>query len=52
MKDINKKKNNDDISKIINFLLKLNFKCNSFPSSQQQIYSKNEDVIVIKNNKK
>jgi len=52
MINTNKRKHMDDISKIIEFLLKLNFKCDSFPSSQRQIYSKNKDIIIIKNNKK
>jgi hypothetical protein len=43
-----------DIDKIKQFLISLGFECNSFPTSDHQVYSKNEEVVIIKckNNKK
>ncbi len=52
MKISQEKRKTDDIKRIKNYLLGLGFVCNSHPSSQNLIYSKNTDVIVIKNNKK
>jgi len=46
------KKELSDIEKIKHFLLDLGFVCNSYPSAQHLIYSKNEDIILIKNNEK
>jgi len=51
MTDIKKGKNTD-IEKIKDYMTKLGFICDSYPSSQNLIYSKDEDVIIIKNNKK
>jgi hypothetical protein len=42
------KKESSDIEKIKKFLLELNFICHSQPSSQNQIFSKEEDIIIIK----
>jgi hypothetical protein len=41
-----------DIKKINNYLISLGFICKSQPSSQNQIYSKNGNVIIVRNNKK
>ena len=46
---VTSKKKLTDIEKIKNFLIKLGFVCNSYPSSQNLIYSKNEETIIIKN---
>ena len=46
------KKEMNDIEKIKNFLVGLGFICQSQPSSQNLIYSKKEDIIIIKNNNK
>jgi hypothetical protein len=40
-----------DIEKVKNFLLELGFVCNSYPSAQHLIYSKDGETVVIKNNK-
>jgi len=47
-----KNKELNDIEKIKNFLVKLGFICHSSPSSQNMIYSKDGEVVMIKNNKK
>jgi len=52
LKVTSKKRNLSDIEKIKNFLVELGFVCNSFPSSQNLIYSKNEEIIIIKRKKK
>ena len=39
-----------DIKKIKNFLEKLGFICNSDPSAQHLVYSKNGETIIIRNN--
>lgn len=49
MKNTGEKKDLSDIEKIKNFLLGLGFVCNSYSSSQNLIYSKNGDIIIIKN---
>ena len=41
-----------DIDKIKNFLLELGFVCNSYPSAQHLIYSKDDETVVIKNNRR
>jgi len=41
-----------DIEKISNYLISLGFICQSQPSSQNQIYSKNGNVIIVRNNKR
>jgi len=41
----------DDVEKIEKYLLDLGFVCSSYPSSQQQIYSKNKEVVIIKTNR-
>lgn len=51
MEILEKKKKLGDIEKVKNFLLELGFVCNSFPSAQHLIYSKEGKTIVIKNNK-
>jgi hypothetical protein len=40
-----------DIEKIKNFLIELGFICQSQPSSQNLIYSKKGETVIIKNNK-
>jgi len=52
MKNTGKNKELDDKEKIKNFLVKLGFICNSSKSAQHLIYSKNGEVIMIKNSKK
>ena len=47
-----KKREADDIERIKDFLMGLGFASNSHPSSQNFIYSKNGEVVIIKNNKK
>ena len=51
MKNIEQSKELDDIKKIKNFLEKLEFICDSSPSSQNMIYTKNGEVVMIKNRK-
>ena len=45
-------KEKEAIEKIKNYILDLGFVCNSDPSAQNLIYSKNEESLIIKNNKK
>jgi transcription elongation GreA/GreB family factor len=52
MKTYQEKKELNEIEKIKNFLVELGFICNSSPSAQHLIYSKNGEVVIIKNNKK
>jgi len=49
MKISRKKKEMNDIEKIKNFLAGLGFVCQSQPSSQNLIYSKKGDIIIIRN---
>ena len=42
-------KESTDIVKVKEFLDNLGFKCSSCPSAQNLIYSKNGDIITIKN---
>jgi len=42
----------NDIDKIKNFLDDLNFKCQSEPFSENLIYVKEGNIIIIKNKKK
>jgi len=46
------KKKSGDIEEVKKFLLNLGFVCNSYPSAQHLIYSKNGETVTIKNNKK
>ena len=52
MKISSEKRKTDDIKMIKTHLLELGFVCNSHPSSQNLVYSKNMDTIIIKNSKK
>ena len=52
MKISSEKREVNDIEKIKKFLVELGFVCNSYPSAQHHIYSKNRDTIIIKNNEK
>lgn len=52
MRITGEKKELSDIEKIKNFLIGLGFVCNSYPSSQHLIYSKDGETVIIKNNKK
>jgi len=52
MKISSEKRGLNDIEKIKNFLVGLEFVCNSYPSSQNLIYTKGGNVIIIKSNKK
>jgi hypothetical protein len=51
MKVTSEKRSLTDIEKIKNFLVKLGFVCNSFPTSQNLIYTKDDESIIIKNSK-
>jgi len=48
---MNKFEESDDVEKVKHFLLGLGFVCNSYPSAQHLIYTKNKETVVIKNNK-
>jgi len=52
MKSTMKQKKLSDMKRIENFLVGLGFICNSSPSAQHLIYSKNGEIVMIKNNKK
>lgn len=52
MKIKDEKKKLEDIDKVKNFLVGLGFVCNSYPSAQYLIYSKDGETVVIKNRKK
>ena len=52
MRITGEKKELDDIKKIKNFLVRLVFVCNSYPSAQHLIYSKDGETVIIKNNKR
>jgi len=52
LKISDKKIEKSDIEKIKKYLLGLGFICNSFPSAQQLIYTKNREIIIIKNHNK
>ena len=49
MKNTAEEKEFSDIDKIKKFLVGLDFICNSLPSAQHQIYSKNGEIVMIKN---
>jgi hypothetical protein len=51
MKNCVEQKESNDMKQIENFLVELGFICNSVPSAQHLIYSKNRDVVMIKNKK-
>jgi len=51
MKKSGEKTELNDIEKIKKFLLNLEFKCQSVPSSQNLIYSKKGNIVIIKNNR-
>jgi len=51
MKNTAEEKEFSDIDKIKKFLVGLGFICNSLPSAQHQIYSKNGEIVMIKNKK-
>lgn len=48
MEIVKEKDEPNDIEKIKSFLLGLEFTCHSQPSSRNQIYSKNENIVIIK----
>jgi hypothetical protein len=52
MKASSEKRKLDDVEKIKKFLVGLGFVCNSYPLAQYYVYSKNSEVIIIKNNEK
>jgi hypothetical protein len=52
MKISNMQSGVEDIDKIKNFLVELGFICDSYPSAQCQVYSKNSEIVIIKNNEK
>jgi len=51
MKNTIEKMELDDMKQIKNFLAGLGFICNSSSSAQHLIYSKNGEVVMIKNRK-
>ncbi len=52
MKISSEKRELADIEKIKKFLDGLGFVCNSYPSAQNHIYSKNRDIVIVRNSKK
>ena len=52
MKITVEKKDLSDIEKVEDLLFSLGFVCNSYSSSQNLIYSKKEDIVIIKNKKR
>jgi len=52
MKNTVEQRELDDMKQIENFLVGLGFVCNSSPLAQHLIYSKNGEVVMIKNSKK
>jgi hypothetical protein len=48
MKISSSKRKIDDIKKVKNYLLRIGFVCDSHPLSENLIYSKNENIIIIK----
>jgi len=52
MKNKLEKSKSSDIEKVKKFLVGLGFICNSYPSAQHLIYSKDGEIVIIKNNKK
>jgi len=50
MKHESKLSKSTDIEKIKQYLKNLGFICKSYPTAQNLIYSKNDEVIIIKNN--
>ena len=52
MKNSTKTIQTEEIEKIKNYLKGLGFNCDSHPTSQNLIYSKKNDVIIIKNKKR
>jgi len=52
MRITGEKKDLSDIEKVKIFLVGLGFICNSYPSAQHLIYSKDGETVVIKNSKK
>jgi len=51
MKNLEEKRELSDIDKIKQFLIGLEFTCQSQPTSRNLIYSKKGDIIIIKNNR-
>jgi len=51
MENTEKNKELKDIKRIKDFLVELGFICNSSSSAKNLIYSKNREVIIIKNSK-
>lgn len=51
MENLEEKRKLSDIDKIKKFLIGLEFTCHSEPSSQNLIYSKKGNIIIIKNNR-
>ena len=48
---MNVSKEKNDVENIKEYLLELGFACDSDSSAQQLIYSKNKEVVLIKNNR-
>lgn len=46
------KEGNENIEKVKEYILNLGFVCNSDPSAQNLVYSKNEELLITKNNNK
>ncbi|MDG6218161.1 MAG: hypothetical protein QCI00_01825 [Candidatus Thermoplasmatota archaeon] len=51
MKNKMENKKSGDIEQVQNFLIGLGFICNSYPSAQHLIYSKDGEIVIIKNKK-
>ena len=51
-KDMKNTNETNEVEKIKNYLKELGFICDSHPTSQNLIYSKKNDVIIIKNKKR
>ena len=52
MKNSSQKSGTNDIEKIKDFLVKLGFICNSFPSAENLIYVKGKERIIVTNDVK
>ena len=52
MKNGKEREENYDIEKVKEYILDLGFVCNSDQSAQNLVYSKNKELVIIKNNNK
>lgn len=49
--NMNKLEGKNDTKKIKKYLEKMGYVCTSSPSAQNIVYSKNKEVVIIKNSK-